>query len=262
TLAVLDRSKFAAPGARMRRPGTFVWTGAVAAAAALGVGLFLFTRPGPAMLVEPVPSPEAFATIIGEQREVMLADGSSVTLNTGTRLEVVLTAEERFVRLEEGQALFEVASAEAPFVVEAGGRRTTALGTRFDVYLMPDGIAVTLVEGSVRVDGAGGRVLEPGQQLRVSGAEVSVLDVDTDAVTGWQAGMVQFRDVPLAEAIAELNRYSNVKLRVEDPQLAAERLSGVFTAGDQELFLESLALYLPVETVRSGDEILIRRRPG
>ncbi len=263
-LTVLDRSKVARRPGQGTRIRAFAWTGAAAAAAALGFGFFLFARPDPAVLLDLSPAPATYETAIGEQREIKLADGSSVMLNTATRLDVTLSGEERLVRLEAGQALFDVETAAVPFVVEAGGRRTTALGTLFDVYLMADGVAVTLVEGSVSVqqDGeAEGTLLEPGQQLRVSGAGESILEVDTGDVTGWQSGMIQFRDAALADVIAELNRYLDMKLRVDDPQLADERLSGVFAAGDQALFLESLELYLPVETVRVGDEILIRRRP-
>ena len=68
--------------------------------------------------------------------------------------------------------------------------------------------------------------------------------------------MLQFRDAPLGDVIAELNRYSQVQLRVDDEGLAGERLSGVFKAGDQELFLESLVLYLPVEGELHEDAIL------
>ena len=233
-------------------------------AGALVVAVIVWTQSQIGPAAAPEAEPVTYMTRIGELREIILADGSAVTLNTATRLEVAFSQDERLVRLESGQALFDVAAGEVPFTVEAAGRRTTALGTRFDVYLMPDGLVVTLVEGVVRVAGKGGdtgSILAPGEQLRVEHGKVSILPVDMAAVTGWQTGMVQFRDATLAEAVAELNRYSEVKLRVDDPDLAAERLSGVFTTGDQDLFLESLSLYLPVVTEQSGDEILIRRRP-
>lgn len=265
TLAVLDRSRFARPKAPVRPARLLGWTGLIAAAAALafGVSSLLQSGTGPVPAPAPGPEPQIHTTEIGEQREVSLTDGSTVLLNTATQLEVAFTEDERLVRLAKGQALFDVQSGEVPFTVEAGGRRTTALGTTFDVYLMPDGLAVTLVEGVVRIARVGtdeGSFLAPGEQLRVSGGEVRVLSVDTAAVTGWQAGMLQFRDAPLGDVIAELNRYSEVQLRLDDAALAGERLSGVFKAGDQELFLESLVLYLPVEGELHEDAILIKRR--
>ncbi len=260
TLAVLDRTGQAARTGRRKRAPARLWTGAALAAAIFaGAVLFLFV-PGPSP--GPAVSAEIYATATGEQREVQLADGSTLTLNTGTRLDVHLSSHARTVRLSEGQALFEVARGDAPFTVEAAGVRTTALGTVFDVWAKPGGLAVTLVEGAVEVKEDGdisGHTLRPGQQLQVSGGEARILEVDPAMITGWQSGMIPFRDVTLAEAIAELNRYSDIRLVIIDPSLAEERLSGVFPAGEQEVFVESLRLFLPVEADRSGNEILIRR---
>ena len=71
--------------------------------------------------------------------------------------------------------------------------------------------------------------------------------------------MVAFTDVTLASAAAELNRYSAVKLRV-DEAVAGERISGSFRAGDQAAFAAALEAFLPVAAEQRGDEILIRPR--
>ena len=261
-LSVIDRARLSLrPRARpARRAG--LWAGAFAAAAALMIGVFVFLS-GPDVPAAIDSPAETYATAIGEQREVRLADGSVVTLNTASEIEVTITPEVRTVRLRAGQALFEVAPGEAPFTVEAGASRTTALGTVFDVRLNPDGFAVTLVEGSVSVAPASegeAHLLKPGQQLRASGSGISLADIDPGLAVAWQSGMLPFRDVTLAEAIAELNRYSAVQLVVTDPGLAEERLSGVFPAGKPEVFAETLAQFLPIEIERSTDSILIRRR--
>ncbi len=261
-LSVIDRTRLSVlPRPRPVRQAA-IWTGALAAAVAVMIGMFVFlSGPDvPAALDSPA---ETYATAIGEQREVRLADGSAVTLNTASEIEVAFTPEVRTVRLRAGQALFDVAPGEAPFTVEAGTGRTTALGTLFDVRLNPDGFAVTLVEGSVSVAPAEegeAHLLRPGQQLRATGSEISVGEIDTSLITSWQSGMIPFRDVTLAEAIAELNRYSAVKLVIADPRLAEERFSGVFPAGKPEVFAETLAQFLPVETDHAGDSILIRPR--
>lgn len=258
-VAVLDRTRLAARAPR-RRAG--LWAGAFAAAAAVTIGAFVFLS-GPDVPAAIDSPAETYATAIGEQREIRLADGSVVTLNTASRMEADLAPDARLVRLMEGQALFEVAPGEAPFTVEAGASRTTALGTVFDVRLNPDGFAVTLIEGRVAVGQGGedeGHVLSPGQQLAVSSEGLSISDIDPGLAVAWQSGMLPFRDVTLAEAIAELNRYSAVQLVVTDPGLAEERLSGVFPAGKPEVFAETLAQFLPIEIERSTDSILIRRR--
>ena len=134
-------------------------------------------------------------------------------------------------------------------------------------------MAVTLVEGSVSVmpEAAGqgsavteagevsaSTVLVPGDRLVMRGGAIaSLTQVDTSDALAWQSGILQFRDVTLGEAIAEFNRYSETKLRVDDPALAAEHLSGAFPAGDQDTFAETLKLYLPVELSRTGYEILV-----
>jgi transposase len=86
--------------------------------------------------------------------------------------------------------------------------------------------------------------------------------VETSEALAWQTGVLQFRDVTLAEAVTELNRYSESKLRVDDPALAAEHLSGAFAAGDQDTFAETLKLYLSVEIRRRGNEILVEPAGG
>tara|TARA_R110001606_G_scaffold169449_1_gene314514 strand:+ start:18207 stop:18503 length:297 start_codon:yes stop_codon:yes gene_type:complete len=86
------------------------------------------------------------------------------------------------------------------------------------------------------------------------GAIASLTQGVTSEALAWQTGILQFWDVTLGEAIAELNRYSETKLRVEDPTLAEERLSGAFP---EDMFAETLRLYLSVQIVKDGREIFI-----
>tara|TARA_R110001606_G_scaffold99949_1_gene220156 strand:- start:15841 stop:16830 length:990 start_codon:yes stop_codon:yes gene_type:complete len=208
---------------------------------------------------------EIYATAVGEQQTVTLADGSLVTLNTDTKLDVALTSRDRRVTLLRGEALFEVAKSDAPFRVTAGNSQTRALGTRFDVYLRPNDVAVTLFEGAVVVSdpkssptGIDGQVLVPGYRLTVSPGGAKILSrVDPATALQWQSGMIQFDNVTLADAVAELNRYSAIKLHVSDRQLADERLTGTFPTGKPEEFASSLALFLPLRAERSGDLITL-----
>lgn len=261
SLVVVDRSAFGrrhAGGGRERRasgPGPLWWGGGLAALVALGLVLLALWPAGQG----PV-APEVYVTETGEIREVSLADGSVVTLNTNTRIETVLSEAAREVTLARGEALFDVAADARPFSVTASGSRTEALGTLFNVRA-GERVAVTLVEGSVRVDAAGrgqGRVLSPGQQLLLhEDGSLDVLDVDTVAVTRWQAGLVAFDNVTLQDAIMEMNRYSDVTIRIADEVLAGERVSGTFPAGKQAEFVESLELFLPVKAEVSAEEIVL-----
>jgi transmembrane sensor len=171
------------------------------------------------------------------------------------------------------QALFTVMKGGRSFRVDAAGSETLALGTVFEVFLGPNDVAVTLIEGSVSVlaeragqgepearpgDARTVTVLVPGDRLVMRGGAIaSLTQLDTSEALAWQSGILQFRDVTLGEAIAELNRYSETKLRVDDPALAEEHLSGAFPAGDHDTFAETLKLYLPVELSRTGYEILV-----
>ena len=259
-LETLDRTRFRAPrrAAPVRRMA--VWGGAVAAAAALLAGIILVRLPDPQAPVPGEAAAEIHATAVGERREVTLADGSLVTLNTASRLEVAYSGTARRVTLLEGQALFDVAPGEVPFVAGAGDSLTTALGTEFDIRLRPEGTEITLIEGRVEVARAGGErsdLLSPGQMLAFRGGVVQITDVDTADVTGWKTGMIRFRDVTLGEAVAEMNRYSATQLKVPDAGLAAARFSGVFPAGDQEVFLESVLLHFNARAERAGSVITL-----
>lgn len=265
-LQTLDRSrhKLGKTAVLEKKRQVWPWIAAMAAALVLVAGVLVQPGASPALVEEPVV--EVYATAIGEQRAVSLADGSAARLNTATRIEVRYTGDERRVSVLEGQALFEVARGAVPFVVSAGDTETTALGTVFDVYRSSGGVQVTLLEGLVTVaaGGAGGDgvVLSPGDQLLAEGGKVRVEQVDAARAVSWQSGMIAFTDVTLGEAVAELNRYSEVKLQVEGA-LADERLSGAFRAGDQAGFAAAMAVFLEARVEHQGEVILLTAgRPG
>ena len=259
-LETLDRTRFSRPARAVPARRVAIWAGALAAAAALVAGLVVVRLPDRETPGQIAPAAETYATGIGQRREISLADGSVVTLNTASRLEVGYSGTARAVTLLEGQALFEVAPGQVPFVARAGESLTTALGTEFDIRLRPEGAAITLIEGAVKVsrDGdARSDRLAPGQKLVFRGGEVRITDVDAAEAASWKTGMIRFRDVPLAEAIEEMNRYSETRLSVPDPVLAGARFSGVFPAGDQEVFLETILLHFEARAERSGSVITV-----
>lgn len=214
------------------------------------------------------------ATRFGERREVPLPDGSRIVLNTASVVEIAYGPREREIRLVDGQALFRVArDGHRPFVVTAGDRRIVATGTEFDVRLDDQGTAtVTLIEGHVNVmpvkpEGLARlfpamtrESLAPGQQLKVSPAgDVRVVAADIERATSWTEGQLVFRDDPLTQAVGELNRYSAVRLVIEDPRVAELRVSGVFGTGRSENFVAALTSYYPVEAVRRSPGVISLR---
>src|SRR5205807_1325966 len=100
--------------------------------------------------------PQVYATAIGEQRSVVLKDGSMIQLNSRSRVEVRYTDHDRKIALKEGQALFTVArDTQRPFLVSAGDTAVRAVGTQFDVNRLETEIVVTVLEGKVAVESPG-----------------------------------------------------------------------------------------------------------
>lgn len=251
------------------------WKWAIGGALAASIAGALFLTGAPNVMDAPVrgiasaiPSNAAnLATRKGEQRRVQLPDGSAVTLNTDTVIRLAFTSERRVVRLVRGQALFEVAHDPAhPFVVEAADRQITALGTVFEVRLDPGRMQVTLVEGKVVVDRLAvssatlgpisPTTLVPGQELVAEmGAAQQVSAVDLGTQLRWREGFVEFADMPLGDAVAEINRYTTRPLVIADDRVGALRVSGVFRTGDPERFAAIVSELLPVEARPAPDRI-------
>lgn len=195
-----------------------------------------------------------YVTGKGQRSVVDLLDGTHVTLDADSALDVAFAKGRRDVRLLSGRAFFDVAHDRAhPFAVQAGGRVVTALGTQFDVRLTSDAVRVVLAEGSVSVlsaaDGAAVR-LAPGQAFTAKTAAAGkVSSADVDEALAWKQGVVEFSDQPLSEAVALLNRYTRARIVIRDPKVAALRITGVFKTGDARRFGRSVSEVLPVRMV-------------
>lgn len=244
-----------------RRRGRFAAVAVVAAAAALALGsLFLWPRTG-------------FSTGVGEQRLLNLQDGTRVFLNTATRIRVEYDSHTRLVELEIGEALFDVArNADRPFVVQAGSRRIEALGTSFVVREDASQTTVTLVEGKVAVeepDQERGKevadkvfTLQPGQRLTLLADRARLDLMPPDKATAWRRGQVVLDDTPLAGAVAEMNRYSSVRLVVERPEAQALTVNGLFQAGDSTSFARAVAQTYGLVVVERNGEIILSGSPA
>ncbi|MGH8033493.1 MAG: FecR family protein [Luteimonas sp.] len=214
-------------------------------------------------------------TDVGQRSVVTLEDGSVITLNTDSRVWVDYSDAIRAVTLERGQALFKVAENPArPFVVHAGARQVTALGTEFEVRMADRRFEVTLLEGRVAVThgrqrGALGGVREaelaPGQQfIAVATAPPRVRVADVQRQVSWRHGQVVFQNERLDDAVAEMNRYSRHRVVLDDAALGAVKISGAFNTGDTAIFVEALTTYFPIDhTSGDGDVIVLKSRgPG
>lgn len=208
----------------------------------------------------------SLSTGVGEQRILTLQDGTRISLNTATRVTIDYDREARRVKLTAGEALFEVAKRpDWPFVVTAADRTITALGTAFVVRRDQQDLAVTLVEGKISVDPVQPvadaqplKIATPGQRVTYSSdANARVDQLNIDSVTAWRRGQVVLDSIRLVDAIAEMNRYSTVRLSLEDEAANDVRISGVFRAGDSNLFARAIAeTYHLTVTEQDGSIVL------
>ncbi|WP_243491679.1 FecR family protein [Massilia violaceinigra] len=210
----------------------------------------------------------AYASARGQQLTQALPDGSVITLDTATRIEVRLYRDRREVLLHEGQALFAVRSGRArPFQVSAGAARVTVLGTRFAVRHTRSGLdanlsAVSVEEGRVRVRSAGGEETELGAGQAISAAADgrlgAVARVAPGAVAPWRDGRISFSDTPLAQVLAEFERYGQTGLVLRDPAVGALRVGGSYTVRQLPAFAAALPAMLPVRLVaRAGQTEIV-----
>lgn len=253
---------FAPPPARGR--AWWRWSGAaLAAAAALALGFFLWqqpwSRPEPALVAAPK------SHLLVNER-LALPDGSRVELKDGTQLVVQYSDRERRVKLTGGEAHFSVwKDAARPFVVDAGGVEVRAVGTAFNVRLEGADVQVLVTEGRVKVEPAppavpDGRVpvaapafASVGQRVvvarPVASAIASPLTPVITAVTpeeiarelAWQAPRLQFDETPLEQAIAEFNRLNRHQLELGDSRLGDLRIGGTFRPDNVEGFIRLLS---------------------
>lgn len=170
-------------------------------------------------------------TASGEVRSLTLADGSEVTLDSASAIRLDYSAGQRRIELLAGAAIFQVApQADRPFVVEASGGSTQALGTRFVVQREAGaGALVGVLEHAVQVTAADQqRRLQEGDSLRYDAAGLHDAVLDLQRVTSWQRGLLVFDRQPLGQVIEQLNRYRPGYILIGSDAIAQREVSGVF----------------------------------
>jgi transmembrane sensor len=239
----------------------FAWC--TAAVLLIGIGLTLFM----------LETPQEFRTELGEQRSILLADGSRVTLNTASTIEVNLNKRRRWVRLVKGEALFEVAhDAARPFEVRTGNAVIRDVGTQFNIDMRSNGTTVTVVEGQVAVnsasanENAGGQTAHGGPELmsealilgandRIvithSGIGVPQHGINAAAAVIWTQRELMFERRSLGEVAEEFNRYNRDRIDIDSAELERQEVTGVFRAKDPASFVAFLSSIPGVE-IREG----------
>ncbi|MDN5941643.1 MAG: FecR family protein [Nitrospira sp.] len=222
-----------------------------------------------------LPETILYETAKGAQRQVTLADGSTVSLNTDTRLAVEFSRHERSIRLERGEAWFTVSRDEKrPFSVQVANGTVRDIGTQFIVNKSSNDVRVSVWEGVVEVDAhasdAPGLASQPvrlhsGQQLSygADGLMSEIEAFDRNRAGSWKEGKLVFRSQPLKQVLAEIARYRTEDIRLLDPSLEEFPVSGVFNIQDLDHVVETLQASLPISARLVRDNlILIERVPA
>lgn len=208
------------------------------------------------------------ATGKGDIRRAPLSDGSAVTLNTDTAIRTTFDGNIRRVELLRGEALFDVAKdAARPFVVVAGDVRVRAVGTSFTVRAHADGrVGVVVREGVVEVwRGAGSKPVRVAAEQAVQVAGAGVLTPSPigaaaiDRAMAWRQGQIDLDGLTLGEAAAEFARYSDRRIVIDDPAVAAMKMTGLFSASDPDGFAKAAALSLGLRVATEANGVRLSR---
>ncbi|WP_448548368.1 FecR family protein [Thalassotalea fusca] len=226
------------------------------------------------LLIESLNTNESlrYQTLIGEQSKVSLPDGSEISLNTDTIIEVSYSDDRRLIELIKGEAMFDVAKDKnRPFVVLSGEKSFTALGTIFNIEqsnaqdmelivtegrvligerqkvvngdFLPINTERLLVDQSAVVTAGKKSVILNSIQLSNNAASRLELEMDL----AWQAGALIFNHEPLLHVLEEVSRYSHTQFEVSDPKLLSMSVSGYFKIDDVDGLLMNLKNNLAID---------------
>lgn len=221
---------------------------------------------------------------IGEVKNVSLADGSQISINTGSEVLFVDGADQRTLLLQRGEIFVNVAKDESrPFVVKSGQNAITVLGTAFSVRQYPERLEIAVVEGVVAshpiseslssnlsvVSGQDEPVV--GRQVKIpAGWQVDIAASDNRliasvAVTegmdpGWTSGVLSFKREELYKVVKELNRYSAKKILIEDKSIMDLTASAVIKVDSLNVALTGLEVSLPIKVTHHFDKIVITKK--
>ena len=220
-----------------------------------------------------LPVPRQQVAAAQTNRAATLPDGSRVILSAETSINVDFNGPKRNLDLSAGEAYFKVQHDRShPFVVHAGDISVTAVGTAFDIRRESNRVTVTVEEGTVEIAGSAFAKIglpttwraEAGYQLTYSsnGRTAMITSVDTSSALQWRSGELAYVWEPLGAVVEDLNRYSEHKILIKEPAIAALHFTGtVFTAsiGDWVKAVEQ-AYPVRADSTANGDIVLVQRQ--
>jgi transmembrane sensor len=172
--------------------------------------------------------------------------------------------------MADAEAVFDVAhDPDRPFLIRVGDQEVRVVGTQFNLRRRDGRVVLTVRRGVVevrplgRADAAPTRVTVGQQLVHVEGAPGSLVRAaDAEEAFGWTSGRLVFRDAPLSEVAADLQRRYARPVRVADAETAQIRLSGVLTLDDEASVLRRLSAFAPVDARRTSDGAIVLQKRG
>lgn len=199
----------------------------------------------------------SYRTATGERRQVQLADGSNIWINTASAMDAEYGESLRRIRLYAGEILIETAhdsnTPVRPFVVDTQQGRMRALGTRFSVRQLDGASHLAVYEGAVEVspaDGGESKVIRANEQVRFTAQGIDEISPAQFAQQAWTGGMLVADNMRLEDLLAELSRYRRGHLGC-DPAVADLRVVGAYSLNDPERILAALEATLPIRIRRT-----------
>jgi transmembrane sensor len=267
-----NRSSWLFPRGRLIKWNAGAGITALASICLLVLGLRLYTPAGQAN--SDFASVPQYVTAVGELREIILEDGSVITLGPKSGMDVTYTADSRNVLLAAGEAFFDVApDPKRPFFVSADETLIRVVGTKFDVKRTPGDVHVSVLEGIVDVmkpsalapdnlrntGAVETKRLLSGQKLIAAATLPNVKDIEQALPGAWRSGRLAYEDASLTEIVADINRYSSRPVRLADPGAGDLRLTTAFQSSEIETWLDLLGQTQGFAIEDQGrDEIVIR----
>ncbi|MBN8842727.1 MAG: FecR domain-containing protein [Sphingomonadales bacterium] len=254
---------------RGRVRGWLPWGAAATAIALLIVaigagGASLPGQPGSASIAR---AAEPLITQRGEIRTFRLADGSSATLDTDSRLDVAFAAGDRSVRLIRGRVRLTIARQDIPLHIDAGRGTTIANNAEIDLSLDETGTVSAVLrrgEADLRAGAKTGSATELSQGKTLTYRRDGKLQLGmaqaSDIPANWPEGWAEYRSIRLDRLVAEANRYAVIPIVIDDAASAALEVSGRFHLSETDAFAERIATLFGLRVERTARAIHLRRR--
>ena len=255
---------------------SFRWKASVGTVAALLALVFVWPGIFPAEENTKILNPQllSYETAIGGLSRVVLTDGSTLVLNTETKVNVLMTESVREITISRGEINVDVAhDPSRPLRVIANEKVFEAIGTKFNIHIDESkNIELLVTEGKVKVKVGpktaqdnqkrnrglvNALVLAEGERIILDGSDRQIetlVDTDIEVELSWRQGNLVFRGEPLSEALGEISRYTSVEFEILDENLRTIQVAGLFKAGDVAGFLASLEANFGIQYERKGNQ--------